>query len=85
MQPLQAYCFHCRDMRAMCQQHGVILRNGAQAIRGSCGACRQEVYRIGRLPKQSRRNERSSLFRPFLVSFVITFVVAYSLSQIGFM
>ena len=85
MQPIQAYCFHCRDMRAICQQHGVILRNGAQAIRGHCGACRQEVYRIGRLPEKAPKRRLQSLLKPFFVSFAITFALAYTLVQIGFM
>jgi len=48
-EPVMAYCVKCRQKREMLGAHEVIMKNGRQAVRGTCAVCGTPLNRIGRL------------------------------------
>jgi pimeloyl-ACP methyl ester carboxylesterase len=48
-EPIMAYCVKCRQKREMLDAHEVTMKNGRQAVRGTCAVCGTPLNRIGRL------------------------------------
>jgi hypothetical protein len=49
-----AYCVKCREMKAIEKITEVILRNGKEALQGSCPSCSSKVFKLGSARKPGR-------------------------------
>jgi len=45
---MQAYCFKCRTKRKIKTAQSITLKNGKQAIQGTCPVHRNNVFRMGK-------------------------------------
>lgn len=51
----EAYCLKCKEMRAITNPQVVTLKNGRQAITGTCPICGTRVNRIIKAIKELKR------------------------------
>ena len=48
-QTVEAYCVKCRSKRNMVEPKAVKMKNGRDAVKGTCPECKTGMYRIGKL------------------------------------
>ena len=46
---LMAYCFKCKTKRQIKNPKETIMKNGRDAIKGTCSLCDCKVFRIGKI------------------------------------
>ena len=45
---MQAYCMKCRTSREISNPKQITMKNGRQAIQGTCPTCGTKVFRMGK-------------------------------------
>ena len=43
---MQAYCFKCREERAIKDAEEVVMKNGRSGVRGKCPECGKKLFRV---------------------------------------
>lgn len=43
---MEAYCVKCREKKEMQDSEEVTMKNGRQAMKGKCGTCGTNLFRI---------------------------------------
>lgn len=54
---IEAYCVKCKQKRRVLNAQEVTMKNGRIAIRGTCEVCGSNLFRIGRLDKETTAEE----------------------------